>query len=376
MKVLHILDYYLPVTMNWIARLIESTEDEATHYISSKYYSPEQAKLDNRFKSFGIASSYPVKTSKKLIHLFFKRAFEQQIEKFIQHENIEILHFHFGNIAIENIRLIRKFGDRSIVSLYGYDYEYLYHLKTSTKKYYQEMVSYGVQFVVEGSYSKSWLESIQIPSANIKMVHMLFPKELKKEKHFTNSKILLSQPATYTEKKGQDSFLYALASSKNKDRFLVQMHGEIADSYYYKELQKIIKLGNLKQVTLGTKISFEEYGKLLQKSNFIVNLSQRSKNNDTEGGVPMILKDALASGTPVLTTIHCDIPDWISHGYNGFINHERDISGITDSLQYIAQLSQSDYQRLCFSAIETVRLKLKAQITKNELIDLYHGRIH
>jgi len=376
MKVLHILDYYLPVTMNWIGRLIESTEQDVTNYISSKYYSPDQTQLDTRFKNFGIASTYPVKTSKKLINIFFKRSFELQIKKFVELEKIDIIHFHFGNIAIEYIRLIRKFGNKCVVSLYGYDYEYLCHLKPTTKKYYLEMASIGVKFVVEGSYSKSWLESIQIPSVNIKMVHMLFPNELKKEKHFSNSKILLSQPATYTEKKGQDSFLNALASSKCKDRFVVQMHGEIADPNYHKELLKIIKFGNLKQVTLDTKISFSEYGKLLQKSNFIFNLSQRSKNNDTEGGVPMILKDALASGTPVLTTSHCDIPDWISHGYNGFLNLERDISGVTNSLESIAQLSQTDYQRLCSSAFESVRLKVNAEITKSELIDLYHGRIH
>ncbi|MBK9271023.1 MAG: glycosyltransferase family 4 protein [Saprospiraceae bacterium] len=372
---MHILDYYLPVTMNWIARLIDITQDNATHYICSKYYNPEQAKLDSRYKYFGIASSYPVKSLNKIIHLFFKRSFEHQIEKFIQQENIDILHYHFGNIGIENIRLIRKFGNQSIVSLYGFDYEYLYHLNASTKKYYQEMASCGVHFVVEGNYSKSWLESIQIPKSSIKKLHMLFPHEFRREKSFLNSKILLSQPATYTEKKGQDAFLNALASSKYRDRFVVQMYGEIGDIHYYKELQKIIKLGNLKQVTLGNKISFEEYGKLLQRANFIVNLSQRSKTHDTEGGVPMVLKDALASGTPVFTTAHCDITDWISHEYNGFIHQERDTSGMIDSLENIASLSASDYHRLCSSAFESVRLKLEGEITKNELIGIYHDRI-
>ena len=39
---------------------------------------------------------------------------------------------------------------------------------------------------------------------------------------------------------------------------------------------------------------------------------------DCEGGAPIVLLDAQATGLPIISTKHCDIPDEVSHKKSHF----------------------------------------------------------
>ena len=51
---------------------------------------------------------------------------------------------------------------------------------------------------------------------------------------------------------------------------------------------------------------------------------------DCEGGAPLVLLNAQATGMPVITTTHCDIPDEVIHNETGLLTAERDIEGLVD----------------------------------------------
>jgi colanic acid/amylovoran biosynthesis glycosyltransferase len=204
---------------------------------------------------------------------------------------------------------------------------------------------------------------------------MLFhPRKFKRIKPLAFPCILF-QAASYSEKKGQDVLLKALGHCRNRDRFRLVLNGEIADRDYFNYLKEIISRHDLRNVSLGPKMSPDKYFRMLGESHFICNLSKRSKLHDTEGGIPVLLKDALCASKPVLSSFHCDIPDTIVPGYNGFLFQEGDERAVTSCLDSIAVMSPNEYAGMAFRAGESVRLKLNSGITAGELEEVYRLRI-
>ena len=57
-------------------------------------------------------------------------------------------------------------------------------------------------------------------------------------------------------------------------------------------------------------------------------------DGDTEGGAPLGLIEMAATGMPVLSTTHCDIPSVVHHGVTGYLAAERDVEGLIAGLQW------------------------------------------
>ncbi len=370
-RILHFVDYYLPETMNWIQRLVQSTGPNYVHHFCAQYYHPGYKDQIGFWSRFGSESEYPVPTLKKIWSRAYSLVHRKNLEDAIALEKIDILHFHFGHVALHHFHLIRLMGRRCVVSLYGFDYEFLVHKKPEVKRKYAEMADCGACFITEGNYSSRLLESYHIPRSKIRQVHMLFLEKFPIQIRPLSHPCILFQAASYTEKKGQDVLLKALANSRSRHHFRLILNGETVDPVYHRELEQIIRLNKLENVTLGPKISTEKYFHLLQASHFICNLSKRSKWNDTEGGIPVLLKDALCAGKPVLSTFHCDIPDTVVSGYNGFLFDENDDLEVSQCLDHISAMSPKAYVRLSYHAAESVRMKLLAEITARELQAIY-----
>jgi colanic acid/amylovoran biosynthesis glycosyltransferase len=61
----------------------------------------------------------------------------------------------------------------------------------------------------------------------------------------------------------------------------------------------------------------------MQESHIFILPSVTATNGDKEG-LPNVLKEALASGLPVISTYHAGIPELIQDGKSGFLVKERD----------------------------------------------------
>jgi colanic acid/amylovoran biosynthesis glycosyltransferase len=55
-----------------------------------------------------------------------------------------------------------------------------------------------------------------------------------------------------------------------------------------------------------------------------------------EEGIPNVLKEAMASGLPVVGTRHAGIPELIDDGVSGFLVPERNEAALADALQRLA----------------------------------------
>ena len=65
--------------------------------------------------------------------------------------------------------------------------------------------------------------------------------------------------------------------------------------------------------------------------------SVTSSDGDTEGGAPVTVIEAAASGMPVISTLHCDIPFVLSDENRSYLVPERDAAGLCQVMDRLLQ---------------------------------------
>jgi colanic acid/amylovoran biosynthesis glycosyltransferase len=61
-------------------------------------------------------------------------------------------------------------------------------------------------------------------------------------------------------------------------------------------------------------------------------LPARMGPDGDSAGIPNVLKEAMACGMPVVSTLHAGIPELVSDGDSGYLVAERDVAAIADRL--------------------------------------------
>ena len=93
-KVLHFLDYFLPETMNWLEKLLQSSADQCEHILCFKYFDPKINVSFERIPFIGIKAETPLTFSNKLLSKVQILLFSNKIVQYIQNNDIDLLHFH------------------------------------------------------------------------------------------------------------------------------------------------------------------------------------------------------------------------------------------------------------------------------------------
>lgn len=368
-RVLHIIDCYLPETMNWLEALWYCSLDRCEHHIHADYFiKPASGPI--KFLTAGQIKSYPLSITDKIrLKLsIYKKIKELSIR--LEQNVFDRIHVHFGHMAVRYQGFLLESKIPLSISIYGFDLEYLVRKKPETKSIYLRLANHGAEFIVEGEYSKKTLMSYGIAEENIKVVHMLFGRGKISHPKFYQQPICLLQAASFTEKKNQLGFLDAL-KDRHSSKFRIKLIGEAADSYYFKEVKAMAKVKKQHQIQILDKMPLDCYVKELHNCHFSVQLSKKTIDLDSEAGCPVFIKDSLCLARPVLSTFHCDIPELIVHDFNGLLCPENDSSAVSDNLDKLLLMSHNDYLQFCRNAIESVKINLENNQTANDLYAAY-----
>jgi len=72
----------------------------------------------------------------------------------------------------------------------------------------------------------------------------------------------------------------------------------------------------------------------LRNSHLLLAPSVTGTSGDQEG-IPNVLKEAMAMGMPVISTLHGGIPELVENGVSGFLVPERDVEALADRVAYL-----------------------------------------
>lgn len=297
--------------------------------------------------------------------------------------NFDILFSHFGYRAWHDLQYAKGLDIKKVVRFYGCDIDYTARQPGWSKRYKLVFDKYDL-FLAEGPYMASELLTIGVPEDKVKYVNLgIDCSNLGKSKKYIDKfmnplKILIS--GTFTEKKGIEYALKGILSfcQSNSLAVDVTLVGDANPSVPNQtELKKkIISLVKKMREVNGCTvrmlgyISFERLQRLMDENLILMSPSVTASNGDVEGGFPVTLTYGASRGMILIGSEHCDLPEIVKHGYNGFVVKERDYLTIADCLEKIVQMSPEKLNTMSKNSIEHVKNHFNAVETSNEIFRL------
>lgn len=383
MKILHLFNTYLPKTQTWAFNLLRFTP-EVEVFIGAYRFLPNSW-WDDRFTA--VSGSLPkriVGFKEKVAYRILneeqrakrrRRKQRQLIDKIwapaITANEIDLVHVHFANVGWEFLELKRQTGIPYVVSFYGMDYEYIPYHKPAFINRYKELLKEADAIFCEGPHGKKILidrygagpDKVKVVPLGVEVDKIPFYERLKQ-----SGQLRLVQIASFVEKKGHEYSIRALANAQttcpNIELTLVGKGPLLED------LKKLVTdLGIEEKVAFVPFIDYATLSVFLLDFDVFIHPSCYSAERDCEGGAPVVLLDAQATGLPVIATYHCDIPAEVVDGKTGLLVQEKDVPALTEAIAEFYAMDSVTYQgyarrarthvKECFSVSENANRNLK-----------------
>lgn len=338
------IDSYLPITQTWIYGQIKNLE----RYQPVVYaYSTENLDLfpTKKIRSLNLKPGF------RNPYIFFNKAwnklfgFYPSFLFFLMKDRPQLVHAHFGPAGYSFLRIKKFFKVPLITTFYGYDVSYLPSQDAKWKERYKRLFCEGERFLVEGNHMKKCLIDLGCPEEKIMVQHLGI--DLDRIRFATrindDNEIRVLISASFTEKKGIPYAIEAFGMVRRAHPELKLSLTIIGDSRggpkEEEEKKKIfyaIQKYNMRDcVTLLGYQPHPVFLNELYNNHIFIHPSVHASDGDTEGGAPVSIIEASASGMPVLSTTHCDIPEVVLNGESGYLVPERDVNALKERLEFL-----------------------------------------
>ena len=333
---------WLPVTMNWIYTQIKYLEGFTPLILSDSTENldklPDYPAISIRNRQMRFLLTNLRKAGVRLIPAAYHSA--------IQMHHPAILHSHFGDRGWYDLPMAKKYGLKQIVTFYGYDLSLLPRSRPVWRTRYHQLFESAARFLCEGPHMAQTLVDLGCPQAKVTVQRLgvdldqipFMPRKLD-----DTGEIGILIAGRFVEKKGIPYALEAIGLLKDQFPCLrVTIIGDSAGSRREEQekarILEMIRLYRLESII--TMLGFQPFDVLMReiyKNHIFLSPSVTASNGDTEGGAPVTITQALASGMPVVSTTHCDIPAVVSHAVSGLLSEERDANGLAIQLQWLIE---------------------------------------
>ncbi len=352
MRVLHYVDRWLPQTQPWIYNQLRFLPEVESHVvcrgtenldqfpwprIHSLAREPALRQLWDRALRFASGGRH--------------RPF---VRRMIRDADPDLLHSHFGHEGWYNLRAVRETGARHVVTFYGQDVSWRPVALPRWRQRYRELFDTADLFLCEGPHMAGELHRLGCPRDRI-VVHRLgvdLQRIAFSPRRWAPGRTLrVLMASSFREKKGIPYGLEALGRLRGSYPLEVTVVGDAVDQPgSQREKQRI--LAAIEAAGLGDAIQlpgFLPHDRLLEEAfahHLFLAPSVTAVDGDAEGGAPVSIIEMAASGMPIVTTRHCDIPEVVVSGVNAELADERDVDGLVGGLETLLRAHEEWPDRL------------------------------
>ncbi len=260
-------------------------------------------------------------------------------ERVLRRERARLIHSHFGPGGVDMLGLKRSTGLPLVTTFYGADASQLPR-DSRWQRAYAELFGEGDLFLAEGNAMRQTLMDLGCRPERVVVQHLGVPLDTlpfvpRRPDPSGEVKILVA--ATFREKKGVPDALEAVARLRRRHTGLrVTLIGDATDRP--DELEEKARILHLVKDLDGAVswLGFQPYPRFkeaLLTHHLFLSPSHTAANGDSEGGAPVSLIEAQATGMPVVSTTHADIPEVVVHGRTGLLSPERDLDALAENLE-------------------------------------------
>ena len=380
-SVVHFVETWLPMTQTWlfnhvsllppeiesdvVCRWTQNLEGFPAERLWSSNAPPKPLNIAQRaFRKLGLWSDDHV-------HL-------PLLEQVLRTKRPQILHSHFGNCGWVNARLARKYDVRHVVSFYGLDLSYLPKIDPHWRSRYQEMSDLVDRVLCEGPHMARCIADLGVDSQKIEVFRLgidtaKIPYQPRQNPKDRTKRFLVA--GSFREKKGIPYGIHALGLfAKQCPDIEVTVIGDGGSSSREQHEKKKI-MDSVDQAGIRDRVRFLGYQshdvliREFYRNDVFVSPSVTSDDGDTEGGAPVTIIEAAASGMPVASTTHCDIPFVLSPENRQYLAPERDSEALARAIWSLFE--SSDWSTLLDANRSLVERELMLITQANRLAQIY-----
>jgi len=257
----------------------------------------------------------------------------------LRRRRARLIHSHFGYVGWRMLEVKRRLGLPMVTSFYGADASRLPR-DPQWRSRYAQLFSHGELFLAEGEAMRRTLIELGCARERIVVQHLgvamhELPFAVRRLDPSGVVKILIA--ATFREKKGIPDALRAIELlGAHHRRLQVTLIGDSTGTPGDEEEKRTILdlVGRLGGVVRWA--GFQPYPifrKSLLDHHVFLSPSRTARDGDTEGGAPVALIETQATGMPVVSTRHCDIPEVVLEGRTGYLSAEGDVEALAANLE-------------------------------------------
>lgn len=289
------------------------------------------------------------------------------LARLLERRTADLMHVYFGHTGVHLLPFIERWPKPCVVSFHGMDVQTRAHDPAYEIKL-RELLKAATLVLARSQSLLDRLHSLGCPPEKVRMNRTGIPLEQFPRVERTRPEKeawYFVQACRLIEKKGLDDALHAFArfsATHPHARFTIAGDGPLREP-----LEKLRdELGLHEQVKFAGFLNGSELCALYHRANIFMHPSRMTEDQNQEG-VPNSMLEAMATGLPVIATLHGGIPEAVRDGESGFLVAERDRDGLHDAMKKLTE-NADVWPRMSLSASNDVRnnFEAKAQIAKLE----------
>ncbi|HAR62650.1 MAG: colanic acid biosynthesis glycosyltransferase WcaL [Candidatus Margulisiibacteriota bacterium] len=372
--VIHSFPKWLAQTQTWLYNQVRYLpETIENHVVCEKTSNLEQFRVPNIHCMSDISRWNLLR--KKFPHKLFASTYSEYLISQAQQYDANILHSHFGYIGWANLRAAKKAGLKHVVTFYGLDVTYLPKAFFLWYSRYRELFKHVDRVLCEGPFmAKTVVQKLGCPEEKIIVQHLgvtldTIPFKLRTWDDNSPLKILIA--ASFREKKGIPYALEALGRLQKDVPIEITIIGDAGSKSEKDKILAIIKKYKMESKT--TMLGYRPFSVLFEeayKHHIFLSPSVTAKDGDTEGGAPVSVIEMAATGMPVVSSQHCDIPEIIKHGKTGLLSKERDVDEIFENLMWLVN-NKTEWVTIAKAARQHIESEFNATVQGKKLASIY-----
>jgi colanic acid/amylovoran biosynthesis glycosyltransferase len=292
----------------------------------------------------------------------------------------DIIHSHFGHIGWQDMGAVRASSSKHVVTFYGLDVNKLPTAVPVWRDRYLEMFGAVDRILCEGSHMALTIEKLGCPAEKIQVQHLgtdVDEISFRPRQWSGNEPLRILISASFREKKGIPFAIEAVARLKGQIPIEVTIIGDAgAEPSHQQEKRRILELIDRLDIKPQIRmLGYQPHGVLFEeayKHHIFLSPSVTAADGDTEGGAPVTLAEMAATGMPIVSSFHCDIPEVIQHGVTGLLAEERDVSQLVRHLRWFAE-HPTEWREMLLAGRRHIELQYNLRVQGDKLANIYVG---
>jgi colanic acid/amylovoran biosynthesis glycosyltransferase len=292
------------------------------------------------------------------------------IARILERRHADVLHVYFGHTGVHLLPFLQRWPGPSVVSFHGMDIQTRDH-DPAYERRLRELLQTTTLVLARSHSLQQRLLDLGCPKEKLRLNRTGIPLDqfpFRERSAPENDAWRLVQACRLIEKKGLDDALHAFATFRAAHpaaKFTIAGEGPLLA-----DLQRLSQeLGIADAVAFAGFLKGGDLCRLFHEAHLFIHPSRITADGNQEG-IPNAMLEAMATGLPVIATLHGGIPEAVRNESTGFLVAERDRDGLLQALHRLTN-DASVWSKMSLAASADVQEHFEAAAQIRKLEDIY-----